>query len=893
MSHYRFRPTHALPALTSAALLAASGAVAQEAASTSGEEEMQEVVVTGTYIGSSVDNLPSPVTVVGQEELTNTGRGSIAEVLKSLPINTGSFTFGDPVAQRFSSGANLDLRGLGPASTLTLVNGRRQASVAIPNQDGNVFVDVNSLVPPIAIERIEVIKDGASALYGSDAVAGIANFITRNDFQGAEFQVGYSATNTDKRSDDLTAGLLLGAGTDAGNVIFAASYLDRSELLVRQFPEQVNALLPSALSQPGSYALLPGQPYVAPYNALPPGTPIIDPLCASPQLGQFPDAGIATNPAGTGPGTPGGVGTCRLHVGTDTAIIPEQRRANLFTSGRFGLTDSVESYAEFGFARDRVARGSSPSFGALSLLTIPAMNPGNFLGGNVLWLGRPLGLRHGVTRQDTESDTYRGVFGLRGDINEDWRWDASAVYANNRSRFQWLDSLRTRIQAALNCQGGTNNNQCFNPFGSEFGTAPGNPLYNDPAVINDFFIPAVLESESALKTYEGVVTGKLAELPAGPLGIAIGGQLRDETLDGNWSDEMNRALFIFVPQSFDYSGSQDVWGTFVELAVPVTQELNFQVAGRYEDYGDGIDTLDPKVAARWQPIDPLTLRASWGTSFAAPSVFQRFGSITSTENLLDPATNVRVTPPIFTRGNEALEPFSSTNWTVEAVWEPVDDVRLSLNYWNFDIEDIIVAESPQAVFNANPFDPRIIRNALGSPQQVNLQYINAAFIKADGVDLTGNYSFEIGSAGRLAFDTTWTYVMSYDLQESPNSPVIDAVGRRNFVNPAFGAPQPEFRGNLGVAWTKGGHDASVRARYIDGFENDQNPASPAGSFTTVDVQYSYSLDGWLGEGTMVTLGATNVLDEDPPILLLDSLGYDATVHDGRRRLMFVRFTQHF
>jgi iron complex outermembrane receptor protein len=161
------------------------------------------------------------------------------------------------------------------------------------------------------------------------------------------------------------------------------------------------------------------------------------------------------------------------------------------------------------------------------------------------------------------------------------------------------------------------------------------------------------------------------------------------------------------------------------------------------------------------------------------------------------------------------------------------------------------------------------------------------------VDLSGNYTRDIGRAGALSVDTIVTWVHRYDLQESPGSPVIHAVGRRNFVNPAFGAPQPEYRGNATLGWSRGSHNASATIRYTDHFENDQNPASPAGSFTTVDAQYSYALTGWLGTNTLITVGGINVFNRDPPLLQGDSLGYDGRIHDGRRRVLFLRFTQSF
>jgi outer membrane receptor protein involved in Fe transport len=871
----------------------------------SSRDTLEEVVVTGTYLERSVDELPSPVSVLGEDEIVKGGRTTLAEVFKTLPINTGSFAFGDPVAQRFSSGANLDLRGLGPASTLVLLNGRRQTNTAIPNQDGTSFVDVNSLVPPIMVERVEVIKDGASALYGSDAVAGTANFITRNNFEGAEFDVGYSAAAGD--SDEITIGAIFGTGNDSSHIVFAASYLDRSHLNVEEFPDSFPFLFTSGGGQPGSYFLLPGQTYNPPYDAFPPGTPIIDPACGSEALGGFPEAGVPRNPANTAPAEPGGVGLCRMLTSVETAIIPDQRRTQLYVTGHTELSPAVELFGEGGFTRDRVTRGSSSSFAFLgapgvSLMTIPAENPGNFFGGTVQWFGRPLGLYNADTVQKTENDTYRGVLGFRGDLGSRWSWEISASYSENRARFQWLDSLRDRLQAALNGVGGPNNNEFFNPFGG---------AVNSRSVVDDFFVPAVLEAESSLASYEALIRGNLMELSGGPLGIAIGAQYRSSDLSGNWDDNMNRGRFAFITiPTPDFSGKQDVRAAFFELGVPVLPSLNLQLATRYESYGNDVDTVDPKIAVRWQPLEQLTLRASWGTSFAAPTVFQQVGTLTSTERVRDPlipgAAGI-VAPPVATRGNRDLEPYDSTNYNIELVWTPLDALRLSLAYWNFDIEDIIVPTPYQQL--ANSTDPNVnVREPPGTGTIVTLngQFINAAGIEADGLDLTGDYTLEIGRYGSLNFSTAWTYVLSYDYQIAEDQPVVDGVGLRSFNT--FAAPQPEVRGTATIRWNLGPHEASISGRYIDSLINtDPASAPPAancsifnpdtcqrvGSFTTVDVQYSFTLEDWFGKATRFTIGANNVFDKDPPYMIQDNLGYDGRIHDGRRRIVYARVNQSF
>lgn len=882
----KIRSSRALTCVTGFAVAcAAVHANAQQATPPADDPSgtLQEVVVTGSRIRRSVDDIPSPVTVLGAEDLAATGRATVSDMLKTLPIQAGSMTMSDNLSNIYTSGSNVDLRGLGPASTLVLLNGRRQAVFASPTDDGDTFVDVNSLMPTIMIDRIDIVKDGGSALYGTDAVAGTVNFVTRSNFTGAEMNVRYQTTQVDEDNEDLVISGIVGFGGDRGHAVLAVDYLDRTGFPLRNQKSLANNAFASGLSSPGAYVLLAGRTYNAPYHSLPRGVTIIDPLCGAAELGGQPIAGVPT-------ATPGGPGGCRMLGGYSYTLVPDERRLNAMVTANYDLTEALNTYIEVGYSRDRIQRETSPSFGSGILRTIAAANPGNIFGNDVLWLGRPLGLRHGNAHQAIENDTTRGVWGLRGGWAEtSWTWDVATVFSNSRFRVAQPDTLSDRLVAAFNGVGGPNNNQFFNPFGNQWQASPGDPRYNDPAVIADFFVPAVLDAKTSLRTLDFQATGDVFTLPAGSVGLAVGGQLRDETTEGNWDANMNAGRYTLIPQAPDWYGSRDVWGAFFEVAIPVHSAVDLQVAGRYEDYGSDVNAFNPKVAALWRPMNTLSVRASWGRSFRAPGLIQLFGRQSSAESLV--LNGRQIAPVVEVVGTESLDPEVANAWSVEVVWDPIADLRLNVAHWNFDIEDIIIRDSPFTIAQGQPCGGGVVVcNALGEVVRILTRFSNAAFLKTNGFDFGAIFRWP-SRIGELTFSANGTWVNEYQLRASDTSPVIDGVGSRNWAN--FGSPQPEWRGSAGVKWALDGHSAALTGRYIDSQVNDVpaagRPADMA-SYTTVDLSYSYTLDGLFGgKETTFSIGAVNLLDKLPPIAYGATAAFDTETYDGRGRMIYAEF----
>ena len=441
------------------------------------QTSIEEIRVTGSYLKREDLSGGSPLSVISADDLRAYGLTNVADVIDYLPFNTGSEFNADVFTQNLSAGtSNFNLRGLGLNSTLVLLNGRRQTVSGGVADDGSTFVDLNALAPLNVVERIEILKDGAAALYGTDAVAGVVNVLTRKDVDGWELEGGFGTT-TRSSQQDVTLRGLYGLQTDRIRATVAASHLRRSWLpsVDRDFTQGKGF---SGFGQPGAFILLAPSPT---FSDLPSGLidpqSIIDPDCGP--------AGGSPNP--TEPGS--ALGTCTFDFSPYYHLVPRERRWLTFASTVIDL-DDVEIFADAGYAHTDVLRGTSPSFPILNLATVPADNPGNVFNVPALFLGRPLGANAPVNLVTHTSETWRAVGGVRGRLQERWDWDLAASYSANRHVVKINNALADRFDAALNGLGGPNNDQFFNPFGSAALSQPGDATYHDPAVTDDFLSPA-------------------------------------------------------------------------------------------------------------------------------------------------------------------------------------------------------------------------------------------------------------------------------------------------------------------------------------------------------------------------------------------------------------------
>lgn len=883
----------------SAQLLAANSmAIAQEQ-EVKEDQAIELIMVTGSFVRRSENfESPSPLAVVDSVAIDAIGAKSIGDITQTLTINTGAENTPDAFTQNATAGtSNMNLRGLGVASTLILLNNKRQVVTAQPNNAGVNFVDTSSLIPMIALNRMEIVKDGASALYGSDAVAGVVNFITKRNYEGTQISLDYQDGAHGDNKEYTVQGLWGTVGDDS-SIMAAISYTNRSPLFTgdRRLSRPQDDT--SSLGSPGSYFLN--------------GTPFIDPTGCT----EFGGSEILLAPSGTVPGLE--IGFCGFDFGRTYSFVPDESRLSTFVQAKKQLTDNIEWTTEFSTARNRAERGGSPTFPILTFPTVPADHPGNPFGADVSYFGREIGNAGDGTSfpgdpANTESDTFRFSTMLQGELDTGF-WEISYTAARNNYLYTVNDTLAQEFQNALRGFGGQGCDpltgtagvgpcEYFNPFATSFTVLP-----NSQNVIDSFTGREEIDSKSNLEVVEAFVSTELFEMDGGSAGLAFGAQYRYQDLTQDYDSLANQDRFSFVIGNADIYGEQDVYALFGELALPVSDDMDIQIALRYEDYGGTTgDTVDPKFAVSWRATEDFSLRGSISTSFRAPSIFQRDGGGTSLNQMVDPLTGAAAFAADRTSGNDQLVPEESTAYNLGFSLEPVDSWSIEVDYWNFDFTDLIIKENFQAVLNAEPQNPeRVIRagDPLNGPLlQVLTTYVNASSLETSGLDLVSSYQLET-EVGTFTPSISATYILAYDLVD-PQSGPIDGVGLRNFSN--IGVSTPEMRANLGLNWKHDSFSANIFARYIDSYSDDQNCADgtvfsaactqgykDVDSHLTWDAQVNIDLGGvFETEGAYVlSLGGVNLTDEEPPQLFTNA-GFDSKVHDPRGRQIYARLAIEF
>jgi iron complex outermembrane receptor protein len=909
--------------------------------------DTEEILVTGTYIkGLSEENLASPMESISRDDILDIGAFRIEDIINNLTINTGSENNVDAFTQNFTTGTgNINLRGLGVASTLVLLNSRRQTYSAFTTDKGENFVDTSSLVPLIAVEKVEILKDGAASLYGSDAVAGVVNFITRKDFEG--FDIDLEALTGGQGQADNTISAIYGANWgNSSNFMIAVSGFDRDELSTadRRFSRPEDDT--SSAGFPGTY-IVPAFPFAgtpevqaawsnrydsnsnfqADYFEGMPGAEI--PFMADPNCHNVvdsttvpPDNHRANDPENL-------TGLCRFDFGSFFSLVPEEKRNQLFSSLDFSFNNGMELDIELGLASNEAKRRNTPSFpitsrpvicgnGAPGTGAIDAscaleptkQHPDNPFGGDIVFIGRTLASGSEAQITEHNSDTSRVASALSGSINEKWDWEFSYVTSKNDFELVGHDTLKAEFESSLmglggeNCSGNVldagNNTTCFfyNPFAA---AAPETANANSDEILDYVTGNLTIDAESALDTLSASANGSLFAMAGGDAGIAVGIQTRKESLDYDYDKNSNKNNFLFFVGNPDFSGSRDIKAAFTELALPISDSVNMQLSLRYEDYEDSGNSTDPKLAVLYRPNDAISLRASVSTSFRAPSLFQQqgiqttLGEITTASGTQFLAVRAEANP------DDPLKPESADVMNLGASWtSEAQAFQLSADYWSYDYSNVIIKQNAQAIHDAAlAGDPQAESQVIGDDisagdiQRINVFYDNASSLETDGVDITADYTWpgDSGSLYEVGIDLSKT--LSYDL-EDPQAGSVDGLGKRNFEN--FATSVPELRANLHFSWTLNQHTFNAFARFIDSYINDQKDAvtrlpknETIDSITTFDLQYSYQFEsfGPADEGLTLTVGGINVTDEDPPYVSTNG-GYDSKVHDPRGALFYVK-----
>jgi len=704
------------------------------------QETLEEVIVTGSFVSRPADR-PQPVTIMENAEIRANQRISVAEAVRDMPQISSANTTGN----WYTPTNSINLRALGARSTLVLLNGQRQTIDA----NSASQVDINNLAPAIMIERIELVLDGASALYGSDAVAGVANFITRNNFDGAEISLTSQFADAQSDVPEILLGGIFGRQSDDLSLVMGFEWLKRADEMQSAdvfSNERLGEGLITGLANPGTFgALGPAKPGDVRVK----GGWHHDPLCGSPLIGGL-EENVIWDPAGAtdhnsnglpAPGNP----FCRQTLSLQRTIIPENDQFTGMAVANKRFDNDMNLSVELNFTRVETLSsfGTGVPLLALSSLGVkmPHTNPG-VIDANQRDPDFPLqDYRTIFTRQASplegslpsfgKQHTFRAAITLDGLINDNWDWRVTGTASWNSQEGGRSDTIADRYARALQGYGGgdckfsqvvgaendtaikpgVGNCQWWNPFASRLIAKPGDATYNSPKLADWMTDMGVERGESDYHSVEGIITGELWEMGGGATGVALGAQIRQQDLEIFVSPIAKDGGFGFRPQvTQDWTSTRSTEAFFAELVMYPSDTLEIDVAARSEDT-DGQSSVEPKFSALWTPRDDLYVRFSAGSSFRLASERQTFG-IGPTGTTIRPIGGEVTQARALSVGNPDLLPEESENWTVGLTWDATDSLTLEVNYWDYNFTDLVTTISPDDILLADwadgfITDPRI------------------------------------------------------------------------------------------------------------------------------------------------------------------------------------------
>lgn len=906
------------------------------------DDVLEEVVVTGTYIRNSAFAGASPVDVIDQEALFATGSVSTGQFMRDLVytdnIDAVSNVLGGPGGGQDGNTSGFNLRGLGSSSTLTLFDGRRTV---------NSDAEVGSLVPDIALSRIEIVLDGGSALYGSDAVAGVVNLIPIKQYEGIRARTSYGRDEAGG-FEEYSVGLLFGREIGDFNVVAALQYKEDTQLMRTERPKYLRA---------DNDIFTDGPPGT--FRRVTSAAPLVDPSC-----GTF---GNDQNDKGQFDSFPSGI---RLANGQRCAIFFGQwiqyNRPNEQHTGYLNVTHQTTNWLELEYQTvvDHnlsvfITETSSPMNSTrAATMIIPANHPANPYGAAVYPLayrtfnGRSLAPQPHYTKNGSQWDdslylSDRHSFTGRYELGNDWSGETSLSYQTRRFRYSSYEELASRVQSALQGRGGPGGNLWFNPFMSSDSRSPffrAGVTENSQEVVDWLSETATTEDTTRFRVFDSFVTGPIAELPAGPVQMAFGGHIRDEKVIDNPLKINVRGDNFNAPATRQTQAVSEsmVRAAFLEFEVPILDSLSIQAAARYEKFEDlNLRTATPKVAMRWEAHPTLAIRASWGEGFLAPLASQvgaiNFNACSSARDGTDQLTGTSfIGIDGCTTTNPNLDVERSTLQNIGFTWEPLDGLSIGLDYQEIeyvgriftlsnqdigtqDFIDVLAAirvdaanfnrtpgsatwEAARAFVNANP-NPAIVRDPVTlRPSRILRQPQNVDQMDVHTIDLQARYAHSAGDLGEFVFTLDATHFVKYMLTDFGGK-TRDVAGFNN-GDTGKAPPLPATKFNFGINWSLGDHSARILTKYSDDVDFGllapitlaNPPATTAGVRREVrdgyraDINYGYSMDSIMGFGqsAKINLAVRNVFDWEPTRLPIQG-GFESRLYDPYGRILTLSF----
>lgn len=924
----------------------AGQAQAQEAAQ---PPIVARIEITGTNIRRAQTETASSVQTLSRTDIERSGKSTVAELLQTLAVdNQGSVptTFGNGFAQGASG---ISLRGLGAASTLVLLNGRRVAPYGLADDGQKVFADLN-IIPVDAVERVEILKDGASAIYGSDAIAGVVNVILRRDFKGTTARVSYGESQ-ERDGRDVVAALTHGFGdlaSDRYNVLLNLEYGKKNEIWYRDRADRgeigridlrrLGFSAQEALGGTGAITTNNAAGSAINGNVRNPDT--LDyynrgNLAGAGFTRTFPGA-ACSNFTNHPQGDPGG--GCLIDGPlVYSQVQPSQKRANFFGRGTFQVRPDLQAYAELNYYNSKSESFTTPSTVSASV---------GFPGGPVSNAGAALGAAHpdnpyfgtaarlrylaadvGPRVSKIDSDFWRVLAGIKGRY-AGWDYDSALLFSQNKVNNERFGFLQRDTTFAL-----------LNPTAANIAAAQQSAAYralpagtvwriaenaglNSPAVYAALAPRISDDAKTRISQIDFKATREYGQLAGGAMGFALGAEFRHESAELKPITGTERGNIIGLGYSA-YKGDRNVTGIYGEVLAPVIKELELSGALRADHYSDAGNSYTPKVGFKWAPLRTFALRGTYARGFRAPSTAENgVGGLAAFSTATDPlrcklGVEAACNPApiaIITSPNPGLQPEKSQSVNLGMVWDPLPRTSLSVDLWQIKRKNEINQEQTDAAIAAGHIarDPSTATGIPGDPGAITAvlaRYVNSAQTKVRGADLDARQSFNLGpNSGTFTMDAQWTHLFKW-LRTEQDGSERDFAGTHGNCDVTNCIGTPDDRVNFRLSWEKDAWRVSANANYRGPIKNTLFKNDPAGcavtfangspapngceikSFTTVDLTLR-----WKAMPKLEVFGSIqNLFNSIAP---LDPLTYGAQAYNpldysgavGRFFTLGVRYT---
>lgn len=876
----------------SLSMMCLSLAHAAEAEETTQPTKVAKVTVTGSSIKGVAAQSASPITIIKGEDLAKQGVTTVEEALTKVSSNQAGFSTSQNVGASSTEGSSANLRALGTDKTLVLINGRRLAYSPFSTSTTNL-----NIIPMAMVERVEILRDGASAVYGADAIAGVINFITKKSFEGLNISVG--ATQPEESGGDKQDISIFGGygnlDEQGYNVYGVVDYRKTNNIMAKDRKISRRGGVIPELGLDASSA-----------NGFPAN--FLDPKGGPLDADGNPE-GILANPYGdtncnNTPNVTADGGLCFLNTQALIGITPETETISALGRGTFKLSDQFNAIGEYIFSRNKVTTSIAPDVYSRSV-TLPSSSqyyPGMGITPGVDGLsGGPLQLylrsQAGNRMSETTTDSHRVFAGVEGEAYG-WDMNGGVTYAKSKATDSFAGGYlnRSKLQAALN-------DGSINPFGASADQG----LWKSFEVKGDTN-EATLDST----TVDFTVSRPIYTLPAGEVGFALGGSFTKQ----DWKSKTNSEIVSQVPSSgIDPNkplskGDRDIKALFTEFHIPILANLEAQLAARYDDYSDFGDTFNPKIAFRWEPMKELMFRTSYSTGFRAPSLYdlnspqiETYTGSKYNDPVLCPGgtpisgqyqTECNVQFKRMQGGNPDLKAEESTSYTAGFVLEPIKNLVFTADYYNIEVENLIDTITDSIIFgDPVKYASSFVRDTDGRLKYVSTTLVNMGGIKTEGVDLSLNYLTPTTATGRFGFGIDGTYIMKYDKQEEKGGEWISRAG--SYYNQQV---YTRWRHVANVNWSYENWKMIFEQQFSRGYK-DQNTTGEAkydnhrvSDYTLYNIATTYS--GF--KNLELTGGIKNLFDQDPPASnVTDNFqyGYDSSYADPTGRAYYVRATYKF